>query len=252
MLTFVRRPEKQVHVSSRVRAYGKARLDIASRARSSIDWDRLWKKPLNPFPFAWDELWKQCIEYRVDDFAAEVGFFIDVLGFSVNAFDPDYAMFTSPLGEFYFSVVPVRQGEKSTPPESFRLQFLIRDILQTAEELLRRGIAFENWPRPCTPGSNLFIGTFRSPHGIAIDLWGFVPEDPELSQGSPSNQKRAERMAYSGTGMRQREESRHLLNNSTQSDEKLALDNLIQDSARSGIKREDALREIEYIYEEGT
>lgn len=196
MLTFLKKPDKRLPVNPRVRAYGKARIDIASRARNSADWDRLWKRPLNPFPFAWDDLWNQCIEYRVDDFAAEVGFFIDMLGFSVNAFDPDYAMFTSPLGEFYFSVTPARDGEKSTPPDSFRLQFLIREILQTAEELRRRGIVFETWPQPCTPGSSLYIGTFRSPHGIAIDLWGFVAEKVDSTRVSPSQSKQSEEIAY--------------------------------------------------------
>jgi hypothetical protein len=87
-------------VSARIRALGKARLDIAARAKSQADWESLWKPPSNPFPFAWGETWKQCVEYKVDDFPAEVGFFIDVLGLPVNAIDPDYAMFTSPQGLF--------------------------------------------------------------------------------------------------------------------------------------------------------
>ena len=65
-------------INPRVRAYGKARLDIARRAQSRQDWDTLWKKPLHEFPFTWGAYWKQSIEYRVADFAAEIGFFIDV------------------------------------------------------------------------------------------------------------------------------------------------------------------------------
>lgn len=167
-------------INPRVRAYGKARLDIAQRARSPADWQRMWVPPAQGFPFKWGQLWKQCIEYSVDDFAAEVGFYIDVLGLPVNALDPDYAMFTSPGGDFYFAVVPARGSRVSTPPDSIRLQFMLADILATAEELEARGIVFESPPVPCQEGSNLFIGCFRSPHGIPIELWGMVGTEDRL------------------------------------------------------------------------
>src|SRR3990170_7954016 len=109
------------HVNPRFRAYGKARIDIARRAQKPDDWYQLWKEPNNQFPFSWGKNWKQNIEYMVDDFPAEVGFFIDILGFPVNAFDPDYAMFTSPQGDFYISIVPAQEGENGTPPEAFRI-----------------------------------------------------------------------------------------------------------------------------------
>src|SRR3972149_253178 len=79
------------HINPKFRAYGKARVDIAQRASGPEDWEKLWKTSAYPFPFVWGTQWKQCIEYRADDFAAEVGFFIDILGLPVNAFDPDYA-----------------------------------------------------------------------------------------------------------------------------------------------------------------
>lgn len=164
----------QFHINPKFRAYGKARLDIAQRAKNEEEWDRLWKKPAHQFPFVWDGAWKQCIEYKVDDFAAEVGFFTDILGLPINALDPGYAMFTSPDGEFYFSVVPALEGELSTPPDAIRIQFMIADIQETALELERRGIPFELWPQACADGSSLYIGYFRTPHGICVDLWGNV------------------------------------------------------------------------------
>lgn len=169
------------HVNPRFRAYGKARIDIAKRVRNQDDWHDLWKNPTNAFPFQWGENWKQCVEYNVDDFAAEVGFYTDILGLPVNAFDPDYAMFTSPNKEFYFSIVPTPEGEYSTPLEAFRIQFMVKDLLDTVEELQRRGIVFEQLPQPCQEGSSLYIGYFRTPHGICIDLWGSI--DPrEVSE----------------------------------------------------------------------
>ena len=176
MLEIFRKPETATHINPRFRAYGKARIDIAQRAVTRDDWDRLWKKTTNPFPFSWGESWKQCIEYKVADFPAEVGFFIDILGFPVNAFDPDYAMFTSPNGDFYFSVVPALKDEAVTPPEAIRLQFMVEHISDTVLELERRGVKFDQLPARVAENSSLLIGSFHSPHGIGIDLWGFDPQ----------------------------------------------------------------------------
>ena len=180
MLELFQKPVTYYHVNPRFRAYGKARIDIAQRAATRDDWDRLWKKSTFPFPFSWGQSWKQCIEYRVADFAAEVGFFIDILGFPVNAFDPDYAMFTSPNGEFFFSVVPAQGDEESTPPDAIRLQFMVAKITETAVELERRGVVFEHWPAPAGEDSPLQIGSFRTPHGIGIDLWGIDADQDQL------------------------------------------------------------------------
>lgn len=187
MLAIFKKPATRRHVNPRFRAYGKARIDIATRAATREDWERLWKESSNPFPFSWGKSWKQNVEYKVSDYAAEVGFFIDVLGFPVNAFDPDYAMFTSPNGEFFFSVVPIKSGEDATPPDAIRLQFLVEDILDTCQELERRGVVFEHWPSPIAADSPLLIGSFRTPHGIGIDLWGFEEEfDEHEEDGDPS------------------------------------------------------------------
>jgi catechol 2,3-dioxygenase-like lactoylglutathione lyase family enzyme len=181
MLNLVRRPVKKFPVNPRVRAYGKARLDIASRVHTPSDWEKLWKRPAFPFPFTWGVYWKQCIEYKVDDFAAEVGFYTDILGLPVNALDPGYAMFTSPGGDFFIAIVPTPQGAHSTPPDAIRIQFMVADVFATARELEQRSISMEQWPQPCADGSTLFIGYFRTPHGICVDLWGLVevPSSPD-------------------------------------------------------------------------
>lgn len=179
MLELFRKPISTYPINPRFRAYGKARIDIAQRAASRDDWDRLWKKSTYPFPFSWGDSWKQCVEYKVADFPAEVGFFIDILGFPVNAFDPDYAMFTSPNGEFYFSVVPALESEEVTPPDAIRMQFMVDHIFETASELERRGVKFEQWPARSSENSSLLIGSFRTPNGIGIDLWGFELEHDE-------------------------------------------------------------------------
>jgi hypothetical protein len=179
------------YVSPKIRAYGKARLDIASRVESQQDWDELWKAPLHPFPFRWGKSWKQSFEYRVADFPAEVGFFTDLLGFPVKAIGPDYAMFTSPDESFHFSVSPSLPDGQSTPPEGVSMQFMVSNIIETTDELESRGVVFERAPSPVESGSSLYSGYFRTPNGICIDLWGEV-ERPTPQSGRPSQTRFSE------------------------------------------------------------
>lgn len=167
------------YINPRFRAYGRARIDIAQRAQTRADWDRLWKKPQYPFAFSWGEPWKQCIEYRVDDFAAEVGFFIDILGLPVRAFSPEFAMFTSPDEAFNFAVVPTQTGSDSTPPDAFRLQFMLSDLFEVCETLSQRGVIFDRQAQPVAPDARLWIAAFQTPHGIPIELWGMVEQAEE-------------------------------------------------------------------------
>jgi catechol 2,3-dioxygenase-like lactoylglutathione lyase family enzyme len=116
---------------------------------------------------------------------AEVGFYTDILGLSVNALDPGYAMFTSPGGDFFIAIVPTLEGTRSTPPDAIRIQFMVADVFATAKELERRGISLEQWPQPCALGSSLYIGFFRTPHGICVDLWGQVEVQLSTDLESP-------------------------------------------------------------------
>lgn len=174
------------HINPRFRAYGKARMDIARRIQSQEDWDNLWITPKNPFAisFPWQSAWKQCIEYRVDDYAAEVGFWIDVIGVAVNAFGPEYAQFSGYSGEFTFAVSAAYEGMASTPADSIRMQFMVEDLLHTVDELTRRNVIFEQPPIPVTNGSPVHIATFRTPHGIAVDLWGEITVQAATLTGS--------------------------------------------------------------------
>ena len=175
-------------VDPRVRAYGKARIDITRRAQNEMEWQSLWREPRYSFPFTWGGGWKQCIQYTVDDFAAEIGFFIDVLGFPVSAFSPNYAQFTSPDQVFYFGVVAASEGALSTPPDSLRIQFMVKDLPDTIQELEQRGVTFER--KPDAKDAPPSIALLRSPHGVLIELWG-TPESrpaaqPQASEPEPA------------------------------------------------------------------
>ena len=154
-------------------AFGESRLAVAKEAKTPEDWVRLWKDPAYPYTFRWGTCWTFCIEYKVEDFAAEIGFFLDILGLDSNALGADFAMLMSPDNMFYFAVKPAQEGG-STPPDAIRLQFMLSDLLETAAELEKRGVEFESEPQPVEPDSPLYHGLFRTPHGIAVDLWGLV------------------------------------------------------------------------------
>ena len=167
------------HINPKMRAYGKARIEITRTAKNEKDWQENWREQLHSFPFTRGEGWNFCIEYKVDDFAAEVGFYIDFLGFPSSAFSPNYAQFTTPNGDFFFSVSEAQDGEESTPPDTLRIQFNVADIMDVVAELESRGIEFEQHPQPIQEGTEVLVGCFRTPHGVCIDLWG--TREPEIS-----------------------------------------------------------------------
>ena len=86
------------------RALGEARLKIAAEINSLEEWQEKWPEPEHGFPWKWGTCWKHMASYRVADFAAEAGFFIDILGMPVNAFGPDFMMVTGPEKGFYLGV----------------------------------------------------------------------------------------------------------------------------------------------------
>jgi len=173
------------HINPRFRAYGKARIDIIQRIQNQQDWDKLWKSAANPFPFIWSGGWTHCTEYCVDEYAAEVGFYIDFLGFAVDEFGPEYARFSSPWGDFYIGVVAANKEKNSTPAGAFRLQFQVSDLVETCDELRRRGIQFVQPPKADRREPSRATAVLYTPHGIAIDLVGTVDfQDLELPSTS--------------------------------------------------------------------
>lgn len=159
---------------TRIRELGEARIDIARKARTTDEWNTLWTKSQHPYPFTSGNCCRQWMEYKVVDYSAEVGFFIDIMGLPIFAFDTHYAMFTSPDNAFYFGVCMVGEGDVPTPPDAIRLQFVEQNIFAATIELERRGIVFEVPPAPWEKGLSLHRGSFRTPNGIWVDLWGMV------------------------------------------------------------------------------
>jgi len=152
-------------------------MELAERGRARIAAASAGEAPAAKpaFPFKWGECWKHCVEYRVLDFDAEVGFFLDVLGMEANALSAEYAMFTGPDRDFYFALVPADEVEPPTEGRTIRLGFMIQDIQRVAADLQGRGVEFEKpVQRYMDAEASLFTGRFRTPNGIAVDLWGMV------------------------------------------------------------------------------
>jgi len=154
------------------REYGRTRIAISNKAKSKEDWNELWHQPEHAYAFKLGPWWSMTVEYKVDDFEAEVGFYTDILGFRINALEKKYAMFTSPNEEFHISIVPKPDDADCTPQEAIKIEFMVQDIVKLAEELKKRGIIFDR--EPCPYGgkdSGFLMGYFRTPHGIRVTLW---------------------------------------------------------------------------------
>jgi catechol 2,3-dioxygenase-like lactoylglutathione lyase family enzyme len=173
------------HVSPRVRAYGKARIDITRRARDEAEWRRLWKEPSQPYPFEPGQGWVFNLVYTVEDYPAEIGFLIDVLGFPVLAFSPSQAQLTNPKGCFALTILSAGEDRPATPPDSLRLQLNVQALSQTVRELERRGVTFDQQPSPDPADSAWQSAAFRTPHGIVIELLG--EELPDQADEQPAS-----------------------------------------------------------------
>lgn len=156
-------------------ALGRERLDLNSRIKSEDDFKHYWRKSIHEFPVKWGDCWNFCLQYGVEDYEAEIAFFIDILGLSVNAFSEEFSMFTSPERDFFFAVVPDANRSNVQSYDNIRLQFMVSNILQLTEELENRGILFDKRPEPYgSSDSPMYTGFFRTPNGIPVDLWGIV------------------------------------------------------------------------------
>ncbi len=160
------------------RELGEARLKLSTELKTMKEWQERWPEPKHGFPFEFGTCWTQCTTYGVEDYAAEVGFFHDVLGLPANAFSPGFAMFTSPDKAFYFAVVPVGPEMKATPGDALDIGFMVNDLPKLSAELESRGVAFEDPVAPLE-GTPMLKAGLRTPNGIRITLWSMPEVSPQ-------------------------------------------------------------------------
>ncbi len=153
------------------REHGVRRLEIAEKAKSVEEWVALWHDPPHAYLFNWGDCWKATIEYRVEDFSAEIGFWIDIVALECNVLSSDFAMVLSPDHHFCISIKRAEDGD-ITPANAISIQFMLKDVCRVAAELEERGVHFEKEVAPETPGGSLYHGVLRTPSGIAVELYG--------------------------------------------------------------------------------
>jgi catechol 2,3-dioxygenase-like lactoylglutathione lyase family enzyme len=152
------------------RDLGQRRLDAIARITSREDWQRLWPKPRHAYPFTWGDCWKGVVEFGVKDFAAELGFYLDILGMSVNATWPDHAMIMSPDGDYTFTIYRAKRTSSD-----LNLQFMIGNISEAVAALKRRGVVpVQDLRAEWGEQSPMRTCRLRSPSGVVITLWGMV------------------------------------------------------------------------------
>lgn len=121
-----------------------------------------------PLPWNFNGTVFRCAwEYPVMDFETEVGFYVDVLGFTTIALDDDYALFTTPEEDFTFAC---RRHPDARPRYSGHvLCFMTKDIVSFAEALEAR-MGEDSVTR--IAGSPVqAVLRIASPAGLRIDIW---------------------------------------------------------------------------------
>jgi catechol 2,3-dioxygenase-like lactoylglutathione lyase family enzyme len=171
--------------NSRLREVGEQLIEMSRNASTQEDWQKIWAMAKPDISFEWGPCWKQSAEYRVDDFAAEVGFYFNVIGLSLFTLNPDAVMFTSPDKAFLLAVAPATDEEPAVHPNSFRVEFMVDDINATVKELESRGLGFDEVARPWGDSNPMQVARFRTPNGIGVTLWGMVETEPADAVASP-------------------------------------------------------------------
>jgi catechol 2,3-dioxygenase-like lactoylglutathione lyase family enzyme len=222
-------------IDPRVRALGKARIDVTRRARDEKEWQQLWRAPRYPLPFHFSG-WKASFQYHVDDFAAEIAFFIDMLGFPVSAFSPSQAQFTTPDEDFFFNVAAATPEAPATPPETLRLQFHVDDLEKLLRILQTRGVEFERLATQQAPTEAIQACLF-TPHGVRIELWSQISQSMSATidhtpAGVVLNANRAEIAIGDQGDVGQDEVEEPLPDNGSNRDH---IDDFFQDNQENGV-----------------
>lgn len=126
------------------------------------------------FPFEWGDCWHFAVEYNVNDFSAELGFFVHFMGFSLNALSRGYAMLMSPGEDVFIAIRSVDRDATACGVDSFRICFMLKDVLAAVSKMEQRGIALDTAPQPLSDVDHpMYRADLMSPNGLKIELWGF-------------------------------------------------------------------------------
>jgi Glyoxalase/Bleomycin resistance protein/Dioxygenase superfamily len=162
-----------MNINEKCQKYGIKRLETLKNIKSKEDFLKLWPKQKNSFDFKWGDCWKGVFEYGVDDYAAEIGFYIDYLGFELNASWDNHAMLMTPQGEFMFTVYEDKKS-KGKVEKYLNIQFMIENIMAVSKRLKKNKITvIQNLKNEWGKESKMKTFKVVTPNNICITLWGF-------------------------------------------------------------------------------
>ena len=153
---------------------GKSRLETLAKIRSAEDFEKMWQEPENAAPVKWGDCWKACVEYAVPELEAEVGFYIEVLGFGINAAWDNRVMLISPDGEYTFTIY---SEADSTPSQSLQMEFMVSNIAEINQAMKACGVPYEQeLKKVWGEESDMKTIIVKTPSEIQLTMWGRDPE----------------------------------------------------------------------------
>ena len=140
--------------------------------RNLIDSSSAEPAPVD-YPFRWGDCWTGNIGVAVADLEAEIGFWVDVMGFRPFVFFDETLMFRSPDNTFGMSLS--RATDEAPPSDSITVELMLENIEEAVERLRERGAEFDRMLHPVWGEENTMrTSELTSPAGFHIILWGIV------------------------------------------------------------------------------
>ena len=126
------------------------------------------------FDITLDDSRKQWTEYHVDNFEAELGFYVDILGMKAQSLNQDYAVVHNEPREFYIGFWRASKDKPATPTGSISICFFFENIRNGVAKLKDRGVEFTDNIKPF-PDENgtCRLAKLKTPNNHNIEIWGF-------------------------------------------------------------------------------
>ena len=116
-------------------------------------------------------VFRQMFEYQVEDFEAELGFYVSVLGLANIALTDEYALFKHPEHEYCISFRK-NTSNVTAANTGLKLLFMTTNIPTAVAHLELSGLVPECEIRKGSPVQDVIH--FATPAGVAVEIW----EDP--------------------------------------------------------------------------
>lgn len=136
-----------------LRQIGETTINTESHAVESLPMQRWTDFPLH---FS--------VEYKVKDYAAEIGFWVQTFGVTLLSIDDEYALLTDADRTFTISI---KADYVAHDVSGFSLQWFTDNLGDTTDALDARGIAYETYYQ----SSNQRFVRLQTPAGVNVEIW---------------------------------------------------------------------------------